>query len=271
MTLCIAAYTHDGIGEPRIVMCCDWLTGDETSTAEKTYKCILTFAPGFCAMFAGRMEDVGDIARLYDRRIKLDASGKQLSYEAMKEELWMGMREFRDWLERCGRKKGITDVQLLVCGFIEREPLIISVDQSGVTRVTDSHWSIGSGSPNAEIMLRYRTQGFAWFTDLRQMLYYVYEAKRMGEMSPYVGELTSLMVLKPRPDGGFVMDNVNPNGINFLKEEFERFGPQKFTGYKPFPMDSLFTAAGQPGPLNPTDDQLPQPPLPELPRESDES
>ncbi len=37
-------------------------------------------------------------------------------------------------------------------------------------------------------------------------------------MSPYVGELTSLMVLKPRPDGGFVMDNVNPNGINFLKE-----------------------------------------------------
>ena len=248
MSVCIAAYALAGFGDPRIVMACDWLTSDEDSTTESTDKCIPHFAPGFCAMFAGVEEDVSDLMRFYRKRFSdYETPNTKLTYELLKVELWAGMCEFKDWLIRCGRKKRWR-VQLLVCGFIDREPIILVVDQTRIISVKSIHWSIGTGAFGAEFILRYRTQGFQWPINLKEIIYSVYEAKKMGEMSPYVGKLTTLMVASPVSDGSLQIDSVNPDGLNFLESEFERFKPQPLIGLNTLPHDYFFkvpTVVGQ--------------------------
>jgi hypothetical protein len=41
------------------------------------------------------------------------------------------------------------------------------------------------------------------FSNLEDIVFYVYEAKRFGELSPHVGRTTEMVVVWPSPIGGF--------------------------------------------------------------------
>jgi len=270
MTLCIAAHTNTDLGLPRIVLCSDYLVGDDFSVHENTPKVHLPFLPGLCVMFAGRLEDVQDLIRLYKIRSMRTGYAINDTYEKLKEELWCGMQEFREWLARCGRKKGQTDAQLLVCGFLQGMPLIVSVDQSQVSRCEREFSAIGTGAYAAEIMLRirFRSVESTWETRLRQALYFVYEAKRISEMSPSVGPMTSLIVLEPT-NGGLRSYHAGFETLMFFHNQFDRFGPQPYSDGTTPPWPSVFPEAPQ-RLLSTKDDPSHQPPSPESPGETGE-
>jgi hypothetical protein len=112
MTLCIAANTYRDFGEPRIILCCDWMVGHEYHASDTLFKCDLQFGSGLCALFCGETDnDVPDLLRIYHQRL----GTREIALMDIKEELWMGMREFKEWRSRHNASK--VNVELLVCGF----------------------------------------------------------------------------------------------------------------------------------------------------------
>src|ERR1700676_1475561 len=120
------------------------------------------------------------------------------------------MKEFRAALARRGVKK--TDVELIVAGFIENTPRVIYVSQDGV--LADPFFrAIGTGWPSADAMLRWRH--ITEHTHLYDAMYFLYEAKVFGETSPFVGKMTTMLVLEPKPDSSFVVHTVVTKGMAF--------------------------------------------------------
>ena len=182
VTLCIAAYSGSDI-----VLCFDRQIGDDASTSESAFKCFHPLGRfNLCALWAGNLDHVEDILGAC-----IDYLGPQeLTLENYKEEIWKAYNKGKKRLAKRGIKK--TDVQLLVCGFVSRMPKIVFVSSDYV----DTHpafMAIGSGAQVADAMLRWRNP--TEHTPIEEAIYYVYEAKRMGEMSPHVGKETHISVL----------------------------------------------------------------------------
>jgi hypothetical protein len=193
MTLCIAAHSHLG-GVPRIVLCCDSLIGDQYGVSEAAFKCDLEFAHGLAALWAGTVEQVEDALPIFRARFR----EKLPRLDDCKEELFVGMKELKATLARRGLRR--TDVQLVVAGFIEGTPRIIYVGADGVSG-EPSYRTIGTGWPSADAILRWRHYTKHEF--LHNAMYLVYEAKRFGETSPFVGKMTTMFVLEPKEDSFF--------------------------------------------------------------------
>ncbi len=230
MTLCIAAHAeHEG--DRKIVLCFDWLVGDELGTTETMFKCVLDFAPGLTAMFSGNLEDAEDLLRLYKRRL----ASVTLTLESYKDELWAGMQEFKSIVSgRTYRKK--SDVQLIVAGFIESDPKVIYAGPNGIA-VPPFFQTIGTGASAADVLLRWRNP--TQFSNLREVMYFVYEAKKLAETSPYVGKQTTILVIEEKQDGGIRWHVLKPRGFDALKSEFEKFGPKPFAPDDKFPWNEL--------------------------------
>jgi hypothetical protein len=218
MTLCIAVHAQLA-GEPRIVLCFDSLIGSDLGVSEETFKCDLEFAHGLAALWSGTLDQVEDALPIFKARFKM----RPPTLQDCKEELWVGMKEFRAALARRGPKR--TDVQLIVAGYIEKAPRIIYVGSDGVI-ANPSFQAIGSGSPSADAMLRWRNP--TPNTYLHDAIYIAYEAKRFGETSPFVGKITTLLVLEPKPDSSFRVRSLTADARPIMEERFDKFGPQPF-------------------------------------------
>jgi hypothetical protein len=120
-------------------------------------------------------------------------------------------------------------VQLIIAGFLGDAPVLYETRGNGqqlnLEPVTN-FCLIGSGSYTAEPALHARTQTAT--TALSQAVYNVYEAKRCGEASPFVGTKTRLLILSP-PDQGSKQLNVEvltDEGERWLRGLYRRFGPK---------------------------------------------
>jgi hypothetical protein len=107
---------------------------------------------------------------------------------------------------------------------------------------------------------------------IQEAVYYIYEAKKMSEVSPGVGPLTDMAVTwkSDRPGYGKIK-MIGPFYMTRLENEYKRFGPQP---YEPSGWPSIieeFPTTDQLSPPSTTGDpSLPQP-SPELLEGSDES
>jgi hypothetical protein len=223
MTVCIAAHAIDA-GTEALVLCTDLMVGDDVSTSESVFKCDIDFGEGLCAMISGTVEDARDLVGLFKKRLGFRA----LAMRDLQEELRVGMQEFKSDLRRIGRKSQ-HDVQLLVCGFVEGRAVIIYIDNGEKAKGVSPYATIGSGGWCAETMLRWRyaKEPLDPFSNLSDVIYRVYEAKRFGELSPHVGTLTEMMIVAPSPLGHLQIDFLPPQHIDFLAHEFERYGPHR--------------------------------------------
>ena len=229
MTLCIAAHTNLR-GHPRIALCFDSLIGNEYGVSEAVYKCDREFAQGLVALWAGTLDQVQDALPVF--RARFAARPPRLA--DCKEELWVGMKEFRAALGRRGVKR--TDVQLIVAGFVEGSPRIICVEQDGV-RAEPSYSVIGTGWPSADAMLRWRR--LTKYTHLYDALYFLLEAKKFAETSPFVGKMTTMHALEPAQDNSFVGQTVSDKGMEFMHDRLNQFFLQPVPLEEAFPLDGL--------------------------------
>jgi hypothetical protein len=124
-------------------------------------------------------------------------------------------------------------VELIVAGFVEAydyddkesglDPIICSISEAndGDPVVLEDEFSvIGSGANAARTMLFSRNQSAD--DPLLQTVYTVYEAKRVSETVPGVGDTYSIDVL--HSDGS--LENLTDAGAKRVREMFSRFGPR---------------------------------------------
>jgi hypothetical protein len=128
----------------------------------------------------------------------------------------------------------IPNCLLIVAGFVEGIPIICVVNEpdngSGSycrTRFESNFAAIGSGAPAALISL-YRREHTATDVPLMKAVYHAYEAKLSGEVSPGVGDATSITVLFP--DG--TCWNLSTAGFRYIEERYAYFGPMRIGNKK---------------------------------------
>jgi hypothetical protein len=123
----------------------------------------------------------------------------------------------------------VPDCQLILAGFIDNVPMVAVVNEpqsswSAVQTRFDSNFAaIGSGAAAALISL-YRREHTAPDVQLMKACYSVYEAKLVGEVSPGVGDATSITVLLPNGERWDLTDA----GHKYLGERFDYFGPLRY-------------------------------------------
>jgi hypothetical protein len=185
---------------------------------------------------------------------------------------WLGdqlfreaLTEMREFLEREERQ-----IQLILIGKDDGGLLAIYKYSSGELWECDGFAAIGSGEIVAEAMLYQRriqeTDSF------QEVAYAVYEAKRLGEITPGVGPRTSMCVLDI-VDGESQLRSrhVPDKGLLFLESQLARFAPQQYE-VRELPKDYL-CMADQFGIVSEEVKSGPQPTTPDLssPKPSQES
>lgn len=218
MTLCIAALANDRT-EPKIVLCSDQLLGDEYQKTEMEFKSDIGFSDTLAAMYSGPWEDYMNLKRTLKR--KVDKIPLTLdNYRQVLSDEW---KEFDAIFRGDGKE---TDAQCIVAGFLEGEPRIIRIQKDGVDTMPFCV-AIGIGGYHADTILSWRK--ITQFTNLEWVLYYVYEAKKFGELCSDVGKHTIMEVLSLDAKGHFQIDLLRQSGFDILEEWFKRFRPQQMT------------------------------------------
>ena len=257
MTVCISAICQHN-GEPRIVLCSDWMVDNEWMTSETMNKQIC-IAPRWYALpagsvargnelmaefrigFAKESPKIGRILPLFNdivnsRRRKIieetvqSAIGKEYEWLLEKGKASLPDDSYSRLIQSVEYTK--LGAQLILSGFVAEKdtgmniPAVCSIDDSTApcVRMAENFATIGSGAVVAESVLHRRSQQCDM--PLKKTLYNVFEAKRLAEASmggsSGVGETTTIGVLLPT--GRYV--NLSDKAVDFLAGCFTKYGPK---------------------------------------------
>ncbi len=249
MTLCIASLAQDS-GDPRIVLCFDSKISNDAFGSETEYK-FQRLSGQLVSMFAGAPGRAKELALIYRGFLTDNALDPQRVVDQLREPVALMKRRLAN--AYVGRTMGLSydevlehglqwfgeererrflaieshdlSVDLIIAGFIDRLPVLCRL-QGGEVEWETTFSVIGSGAHTATPALHARKQ--TDMTALLATLYNVYEAKRMGEASPYVGIQTAMLVLQPGDEdrGRIGISVVPPEGLNFLADMFKEYGPK---------------------------------------------
>ncbi len=232
MTLCIAQKCQHA-GEPRVVCCFDAKVGSDYEASESAYK-FKTLSDQAVAMFAGPLLTAEDLVSDYAEHL----TGRTLTRSNYKEELWEPMNaHIAKASEHEGYIEGASESpQVLVVIGIDNHFRLVSINEHGI-REAPYFAAIGTGADSASSSLRWRKPDNN--TPMHSALYYAYEAKRFGEVSPHVGEFTYIKIIEFRPDSSLAQTIILPKGIKRLNKAFAEFGPQPLDKYWHLPEDEI--------------------------------
>ena len=193
MTVCIALINLEK-REPRIIVCADTLL-DGVSTSAHDIKVELLGWTFFAMMSGDDWKMATELAKRIRERIRSQGAPSKL------EVLYRTVKD-----ATAGFKSspfcGDATVDLIVGGFIGREPILMTTGFYKKEPYTDSVHEIavvGSGAQIAESFLRvrgYNANTVSW----RVGAYFAYEAKKYSENAPSVGKQTCFDVFVPNPD-----------------------------------------------------------------------
>ena len=280
MTICIAAVCQQDRDnkEPRIVLCSDWKAETEFGGSETSDK-LRTLPKGWVALFADTQSRAEELIAQYEthlRTLSVIADDKQLFAEMKKPAQRQKEILANDYIQHT---LGISYAQLvspslklpdevvtqrlgevgriklratlIIAGFAkgtetddpETDPYLFVVDDQDdhqdVVRVEENFAAIGSGAYVAIPALHQREHDFD--KSLMETIYSVYEAKRLAEVVPGVGEATSLNVMYP--DGRLMV--WSEALWDYCGNLFEKLGPKlhisdkKASGYFQFKEEYL--------------------------------
>jgi hypothetical protein len=118
--------------------------------------------------------------------------------------------------------------EFIIVGFPGGQPLLCQTTADGQVNIREEFAVIGEGAVLATAALLQRAHMDT--SQLDDAVYNVYEAKKLAESVPSVGETTSLIVLTP--NGGWRI--INDQGEKFLEAQYRKFGPKSAIGLVPF-------------------------------------
>lgn len=270
MTLCIGAMAlQQSPLEKRIVLCFDYkLAGDEFGS-EREYKFHRLSGQLVC-MFAGAPGRAKELALIYQDFLNHNTLSFTDAPQRLKEPLEMfklrhaehyirsrlcfSYQQLLDsgekWLGKDGRDRYLAAidahdlrVSLIIAGFVDSAPVLFQTRGIGLRdldlEVVTNFCLIGTGAYTAEPALHARNQIFT--TALPRTLYNVYEAKRLGQASPYVGTKTRMYVLRPPSDGSNQIgaERVTREGEKWLARLFRKLGPKPMGATPEMPQPAL--------------------------------
>jgi hypothetical protein len=272
MTLCIAATGRapvlGSINPNRMVMCFDSKVGNEAFGSETENKFHIP-SDRVMAMAADRPGRAKELASIYESHLKsnplTDANLLDVLSEPIKilkrkiasaylaRKLGISYQDFLDhglaWFGQtaCDKYRGDIEnnplgMEMIIGGFIDREPFICELRSGEIERVTNFS-VIGTGAYTAEPALHAREQ--MPNTDLPRTVYNVFEAKKLGEASPYVGHQTRLFILGPShpKSDKLEVEVLTSQGQAALEKRFEKFGPKKVKPHEPLPDGAFMTGS----------------------------
>jgi hypothetical protein len=226
MTLCIAVVCREHVDtglEPRVVCCFDRQVGNDYEKSETEYKFRMV-GHQTALMYSGPLIPAKDLLSNYAEVFEPD--DVELTRDNYRDLLWQPMRKFVEENEARSGYQDSVDVSLLSVNWIGNSFRILTIDSHGIH---DHAYfgAIGSGADSATSMLRWRRPSNQ--TDLHAALYFAYEAKTLGEVSPHVGEHTHLNIISRQVQtGGISSKIIGSQGVKELEDLFKRCGPQEF-------------------------------------------
>jgi hypothetical protein len=260
MTLCIGALAQEPSPlAPCLVLCFDYKIANDEWGSESEYK-LHRLNDHLVALFAGAPGRAKELALIYQEYLKgtpltLATAGKKLRkpWSELKRRMasayvgrtlglsyrdflnhganWFGPRDFYDRVEKIEKHR--LRVELIIGGFIEGQPALFlaAPDRDRDFEPCTNFAVIGTGAYTAEPALHARSHLAT--TPLSRALYNVYEAKRIGETSPFVGTKTRIIVLRLLPKNGgqqpvedVEVRVVTDTGEKWLRRLFGRYGPR---------------------------------------------
>ena len=273
MTLCIGALAlNDGDISPRIVLCFDYKVSNDYWGSEGEYK---FRALGDCmvSLMAGSPARARELNLLYEEylsvttltapeaveqlRAPLITLKRRLAESYVSRRLGFSYADFlangEAWLGQYRRDQYISaienhqpNVEMILAGFIGQKPVIYVISRSSGDAQLDveictNFCLIGSGAMTAEPALHSRGQSFN--VSLSRTLYNVFEAKRIGEISPSVGQKSKMYVLSPPVKGSSKMgiQIVSGSGEKYLEGYYRRHRPKPIRKLPTIPPDALQT------------------------------
>jgi len=264
MTLCIAAVCQER-NHDRIVIATDWKAGSEEFAAENEDKlywitddipvmiagCISravelknTYAQHFVRMsqqtpvVAVRAENLADIMK---RPLAIYRRKRADEYTHDKTKL-----SFKQFLEAVGKnqipptvavrifaelEKLELEAEIIICLFGEDGTAFVYKASDAGVELCNNFVAVGTGSLIAEGALYQRRQDSRM--QVGTTLYHVFEAMKLGAISPTVGNEHTLNVLRPKSAQGTVRDlmlETSKETNKKLDRTFAKYGPKKIRG-----------------------------------------
>jgi hypothetical protein len=254
MTLCIGALAIDDEGLPCIVLCHDHMVAVDEFGSESEHK-FRMLSKQMVVLFAGVPGHAKELGLIYQEYL----SSTVLKIETLAQQLKIPISDFKKnradsffgtkmgltyqeildngsrWFGETYQKEllsGLADrplgVELIIAGFVKEHPVLCRLSQSlgGELGLETNFAMIGSGAYTAEPTLHARNHTFS--TPIDRAIYNVFEAKKLGESSPFVGSRVTMYVLR-KPSSNH--DNIDiqlitPDGIKHLERLFKKYGPK---------------------------------------------
>lgn len=272
MTLCIGARASVPIPlSPCIVLCFDTMVANEAFGSESEQK-FRVLSDNLVSLYAGSPARAKELAMIYQsllkteplptdpalaieflrrplaelkRRLANSYSQARLAvgYEELKDngEKWFGTDRWQRHLQAIDQHD--PNVQVIIAGFIGGTPVLYQTSKDSGSfdlEAVPNYCLIGTGSFTAEPALHARKQLFT--TSVSKALYNVYEAKRAGESSPFVGKETVIFVLHPESKeepGAIRIEVVSKVGYKALDKIYRKHGPKPMPTWPDLPDGSL--------------------------------
>lgn len=262
MTLCIAALCRDynepaihHTGKPCVIVATDFRIETETAGAETEYK-VDFLSDNWVAVFAGPVSQARELLTLYGEALHSHAVTKQNCVNLLREPQRQLRRRMADSLTHAlhsisyeeflqSGKTWLPDdiyrqtsyqisaqqiaAELILIGYFAPGEFVLLKTQNGDVEQCSHFAAIGSGAEIAKSVLFQRAHK-DYYPDW-DTIYSVYEAKKLSEIAPGVGKMTSYMCLnEPDPSKKSVLDSYRicsrEVGFPFLEKAFRRFGPK---------------------------------------------
>jgi hypothetical protein len=177
MTLCIAAPCEISTLSPRIVLCADRRLDFGSRGVNDNFRKIAELEHGWTITMASNNWPTGDHL-VRHIRAQMRCVAAPLNIDELREQMIEGVKNFVD-----SNDYQNTTTDLLVCGFFDRRPVILSLRLKGpkpniTVNISGEAECIGRGEHIAQIILNRRH--CSPHDSLQRVLYCAYEAKKFS-------------------------------------------------------------------------------------------
>lgn len=216
MTLCVAGFGQDKIGERNVVCCSDMRTETRSTGSETIYK-FRKLSDQLGALYAGSVARADELMAIYvdyfstkeiparnaieEFRKPPQILKRRLVEEYVQNTLALSYDDFLSrgtslppsLYENATGEIARMDIgcQLILIPVPPKSRNLFTVDENGNVYEEQNFTAIGSGASNAIAWLHYRNHG--QFTNVDTTLLHVWEAKKFSENAPGVGKQTNMV------------------------------------------------------------------------------